>query len=95
MKATKPQKINGFSPNEKRNFHSPRRENKEKSVKMKVYIHYEDCEDEERHTTLKIKVPKKWRSGPVEKLKNVRRRRRSKNESSIFLRNAHTSTVFY
>ena len=61
---------------------------------MKVYIHYEDCEDEERHTTLKIKVPKKWRSGPVEKLKNVRRRRRSKNESSTFTNILHAQQFF-
>lgn len=36
---------------------------------MKVYIHFEDTEDEEKHTTLKIKIPKKWRAGPNDRLK--------------------------
>ena len=38
----------------------------------KVYIHYEEG-DESRHMTLKIKVPKKWLSGPVDNLKEVRK----------------------
>lgn len=42
---------------------------------MKVYIHYDDTDDETKHTTLKIKVPKKWRSGPIDRLKKVRQHR--------------------
>eukprot|EP00523_Entomoneis_sp_CCMP467_P010482 CAMPEP_0168729894 /NCGR_PEP_ID=MMETSP0724-20121128/6449_1 /TAXON_ID=265536 /ORGANISM="Amphiprora sp., Strain CCMP467" /LENGTH=302 /DNA_ID=CAMNT_0008776813 /DNA_START=30 /DNA_END=938 /DNA_ORIENTATION=- len=35
---------------------------------MKVLIHYEDNEDTELFKSLKITLPKKWKTGPVQKL---------------------------
>ena len=38
---------------------------------MKVYIHHDEDADAARHTTIKIKLPKKWRDGPVFNLKET------------------------
>ena len=35
---------------------------------MKVFLHYEDNEDKSFHKSLKITLPKKWKSGPINKL---------------------------
>mmetsp|Transcript_29547 Transcript_29547/g.48757 ORF Transcript_29547/g.48757 Transcript_29547/m.48757 type:complete len:299 (-) Transcript_29547:25-921(-) len=35
---------------------------------MKVFLYYEDNEHEELHKTLKITLPKSWKTGPVSKL---------------------------
>jgi hypothetical protein len=36
--------------------------------KMKVLVHYQDNEDDSKHKTLKITMPKSWKNGPTEKL---------------------------
>jgi hypothetical protein len=38
---------------------------------MKVYIHHDEGADAANHTTIKIKLPKKWRDGPVLNLKET------------------------
>lgn len=38
---------------------------------MKVYLHYEEGSDTALHMTIKLKLPKKWRTGPVSNLKEV------------------------
>lgn len=35
---------------------------------MKVFLRYEDNEDDSTHKTLKITLPKKWKSGPTSRL---------------------------
>ena len=35
---------------------------------MKVFLHYEDNENTELHKSLKITLPKSWKSGPVSNL---------------------------
>ena len=35
---------------------------------MKVFLHYEGNEDKSLHKSLKITLPKKWKSGPINKL---------------------------
>jgi hypothetical protein len=35
---------------------------------MKVLVHYQDNEDDSKHKTLKITMPKSWKNGPTEKL---------------------------
>ena len=37
---------------------------------MKVFLHYEESEDESLHKTLKITLPKSWKNGPTSKLLN-------------------------
>ena len=37
---------------------------------MKVFLRYEDNEDESKHKTLKITLPKSWKNGPSSKLLN-------------------------
>lgn len=35
---------------------------------MKVFVHYQDNDDESKHKTLKITMPKSWKNGPTDKL---------------------------
>ena len=35
---------------------------------MKVFLHYKDNADETKHKTLKITLPKSWKSGPTQRL---------------------------
>ena len=35
---------------------------------MKVFLHYEDNEDKSLHKSLKIKLPKSWKTGPTSKI---------------------------
>ena len=40
---------------------------------VRVYIHYEAPDGDESHNmTIKIKLPKSWKTGPVSNLKQVR-----------------------
>lgn len=39
---------------------------------MKVYVHYEEGNDTEQHTTLKLTLPRKWNDESPVKLLQVR-----------------------
>ena len=38
---------------------------------MRVFLHYEEGDDEAHHMTLKLTLPSKWKTGPTEKLKET------------------------
>jgi hypothetical protein len=43
----------------------------EGAVAKKVYIHYEEGEDEAKHLTLKLTLPSKWAGHTIDYLKEV------------------------
>jgi hypothetical protein len=41
------------------------------AAKIKVTLHYDEADDEALHTSLKLTLPKKWTTGPSDKVRDV------------------------
>ena len=44
---------------------------REPMSKVKVTLHYDEPDNEDLHTSLKITLPKKWAAGPTDKIRDV------------------------
>lgn len=60
---------------------------------MKVYLHYAEGDDAEKHSTIKLTLPKSWRNGPLSQLKKVLvDDYNKKNEEQLDAENFHLET---